>query len=372
VNTLPDLLRLLVVPFFAWAAYTDVKTRRIPNRVWGPLFVAGVILLAVTLRATYATSGTFQLERDLAGVAISLGVVGPLAYLFWLFGGFGGADAKALLVLAVLFPLYPSYALVGFDLPLHQSTLGSFAFTILTNTVIVAALFPVGLFAKNALEGEFALPMFLGKRVRTDSLTDRYGTIMGLNDGMTAGKLDLDALRMYLSWRDATFADLRSDPETFRDPKSLPAERNDPGGGTIDEQPDGGDGNEPDISDRDGPDGSDVTISEPTGSTKEETDAGETQRKAANAESDVDSGADATEASDDELEDPWGAAQFLEEIEGDAYGTSPEALRDGLDVAVSEDAVWVSPGIPFIVPMFLGLVLAITAGNVLFAVLTAF
>ncbi|MFC6726180.1 A24 family peptidase, partial [Halobium palmae] len=39
----PDLLRLLVVPVFAWAAWRDVRTRRLPNRVWAPLVVLGSI-----------------------------------------------------------------------------------------------------------------------------------------------------------------------------------------------------------------------------------------------------------------------------------------------------------------------------------------
>jgi len=33
--TLPDALRLFVVPVFAWAAaLQDVRTRRLPNRLW--------------------------------------------------------------------------------------------------------------------------------------------------------------------------------------------------------------------------------------------------------------------------------------------------------------------------------------------------
>ena len=32
-----DILRLVAVPAFAWAAYRDVRTRRIPNRLWPPL-----------------------------------------------------------------------------------------------------------------------------------------------------------------------------------------------------------------------------------------------------------------------------------------------------------------------------------------------
>jgi preflagellin peptidase FlaK len=69
--------------------------------------------------------------------------------------------------------------------------------------------------------------------------------------------------------------------------------------------------------------------------------------------------------------DWWGAEAFLEDIDGTAYGTTPTKLRGGLDVVAHEDEVWITPGIPFIVPMFVGLVLALTYGDVLFVLLQA-
>ena len=68
---------------------------------------------------------------------------------------------------------------------------------------------------------------------------------------------------------------------------------------------------------------------------------------------------------DPDPDDEWGAQAFLDDIEGDAYGTTPEKLRDGLEVLVAEDVVWVSPGLPFIVPMFLGLVVSLVYGDLL-------
>jgi preflagellin peptidase FlaK len=69
--------------------------------------------------------------------------------------------------------------------------------------------------------------------------------------------------------------------------------------------------------------------------------------------------------------DPWGAAAFLEDVDHDAYGTTPEQLRTGLDLATERETVWVSPGIPFLVPLFLGLLVALTYGDLLFALLRA-
>jgi preflagellin peptidase FlaK len=400
VNSALDLLRLLVVPFFAWAAYTDVRTRRIPNRVWPPLFVAGVVLLVLTMQRALAPGAPYA-SVALPAAVISLGVVAPVAYLFWLFGGFGGADAKALLVLSLLFPIYPAYEVAGvlFPLPGNENALGSFAFTILTNTVLAGVLYPLALSVRNAANGEFALPMFLGKRVHADSVDDRYGTLMERNDGMDAGSLDLDALRMYLRWRGETLDAVRSNASELRDPNSLPASPNDPGDGNITagaaESDAGAEGDEsgaaadasavtdaaasddaaaPDGGDRDraasagtdgadagGPDSGDADAGAPDSDDAESEGVASDGVESANAASDDDP--EDGDPEDGEFEDAWGADAFLEDVEGDAYGTSPDALRGGLDVLATAEKVWVSPGIPFIVPMFVGLLVALTVGD---------
>lgn len=57
-------------------------------------------------------------------------------------------------------------------------------------------------------------------------------------------------------------------------------------------------------------------------------------------------------------ETPWES----EDLERDA---------DSLRELASYDAVWISPGIPFVVPMFVGLVVALIAGDVLFVLTRA-
>jgi preflagellin peptidase FlaK len=140
-------------------------------------------------------------------------------------------------------------------------------------------------------------------------------------DGFTRSGLDIDALRMYLRWRGSTLAELRADPEGHRNPDSLPDQPNPPGDGSI------------------------------------ATDGGQSPSH--------DQFGTAGRA------DPWGAERFIEDIEGSAYGTSPEQLREGLELVATADEVWISPGIPFIVPMFVGLVAALTYGDVLYALLGA-
>ncbi len=303
-----DLVRLLLLPAFAWAAGRDMRTRRVPNALWPPLAVIGAILLVVDAVSVWTTGGI--LWRQFAiGAGMSLGVVIPLAYLFWLLGGFGGADAKALMVLAVLFPVFPTYQIGSLLLPAVETSIGSLTLTILTNAVVVGLVYPLGLGVYNLLQGHISSVMFVGRPRDWDAVETSHGQLLETPEGVTRRGLDLDALRMYLRWRDTDLETLRAAPERMRDPDSLPEQSHAPTDGAI-------------------------------------TDGGRTT-------------------------DSWGAAKFLNEIEGNAYGTDPETLRDGLDVLVAQERVWVSPGIPFLLPLFIGLVSALTYGDIVYGVMTA-
>jgi len=258
--------------------------------------------------------------------AISLFFVAPLGYAFWYLGAFGGADAKALIAVAIVFPTFPAYAVAGASLPLVETDIGVFSLTILTNTVLLGLAYPIGLTGLNLLRGERSASMFLARPVPTASLPDRHGRLFEDDDGSTRNGLDLDALRMYLRWRGITLTDLRADPDRLRDPSSV-AETFEPtdGGTHVGPRTDGGaaagiDGAEAAV-DADGPD------------------------------------------------DPWAAERFLDEIDRGAYGTDAETLRGGLEVVAREDRVMVSPGMPFVVPMAVGLVVSLTYGDALFALL---
>jgi preflagellin peptidase FlaK len=318
--TVPDLLRLLAVPVFGWAAYRDIKTRRVPNRTWYPLAALGVALLVWEGSRALAVDDRFFLLQ----VGISLGFVIPLATAFWYMGSFGGADAKAFYVLALLFPVYPAFYLDFGALPLVATPVRVFSLTILSNTVLVGVAYPLGVAVTNLLRGHTGWAMLIGKPVAVPDLTEEYGLMLETPDGLTRSGLDLDALRMYLDWRGIDLAALRAAPERYRDPTLRPAARSDPGDGAI--ATDGG---------RAGP----VTP--------------------------------VFERVDTRPADPWGAEAFLADLDGSAYGTTPESLRDALEVIAKAETVWVSPGIPFLVPTFFGLVLAFTYGDVLFAVIRA-
>lgn len=335
IATIPDLLRLLVLPFFGYLAWRDIATRRVPNRTWIPVAILAAVLLVWELYVVVTGDIVAVQQRQFyIRVAISIGFIIPLTYLFWLIGGFGGADAKAFFVIAVLFPTYPTYTLADLgvsgalaSLPVVQTTVGVFSLTVLSNTVLAGVAYPILLAGKNALTGYISPGMFVAKPIQAEAATEEYGSLLdfpdrGLTDDLSLDglgsyfswrRLDLDALRMYLQWRGLTLAELRANPDQFRDPDTIPEEPNAPGDGMI------------------------------------ATDGG-------------------VEEADD---DPWGAEAFLADIEGSAYGTTPEDLRDGLETLSESDVVWISPGIPFLVPLFLGLVVSFTYGDLLFTLLSA-
>ena len=315
IASAPDLLRLVVLPVFAWAAWRDINTRRLPNRLWPPLVGLGVVLLAWEA-IQLAPFGTFEGRLFLIQVGVSLLFIAPLGYAFWWLGGFGGADAKALITLAVLLPTFPSYVVGSHVLPLVETPIGVFSLTVLTNTVLIAAVVPILLTIYNVSRGDIEpRAMFFARRVDCESIPDRHGTLFETPDGITRGGLDLDALRMYLRWRGSTLADLRADPESHRDPASVTETYEPTDGGThVGPRTDGG-----------------------------QVDAAD-------------------------VDDPWAAEQFFEAIDGTAYGSSPNQLRAALEHLSSTDRqqLWVSPGLPFVVPMFVGLVFAFTYGDLLF------
>lgn len=366
--TVPDIVRLVVLPVFGYLAWRDIKTRRIPHRTWYPLGALAIVLL-LWEGYTVLTGDVSTLEQRLflTQVAISVLFLVPLAYGFWLLGGFGAADTKAFMVIALLLPSYPEYHLwtLGAEgefatLPVVVTDVGVFSLTVLANTVLVGALYPVALAVKNGATGYVSPGMFVATPIQAEEATSKYGVLLEFSEGRLRDvrslaelrshfswrRLDLDALRMYLQWRGVSLEAVRENPDAYRDPATLPDEPNPPGSGSI-ANSDLAVGN---------------TTLEPDGGSATETavvDSSETKAETARGE--------ATDG--DELEDSWGAAAFLNDIEGNAYGTTPDLLRDGLETLTAEDVVWISPGIPFIVPMFIGLVLAFTYGDILFALL---
>lgn len=297
----PDLLRLALIPAFLWLALVDFRTRRIPRWVWWPIGAVGLIAL-VWAGMVMAHLPPLQSRVWTIQVAISLGLVAPLGYLFYRFGAYGAADAKAVIVIAIAYPTYPLIKFGTVSLPLVELPTGLFSLTVLVNAVLLGLVYPLALAGRNAVNGDIRTAMFVGLPVHWSKLPERHGVLLEHDNALPRSGLDLDALRMYLQWRKMNLAELRADPYTYVEPSSLPDEPAKPGDGAV--RTDGG-------------------IPQP---------------------------------------DRWGARAFLDDV-GGAYGTRPEELRIWLDRLTEREVFWVSPGIPFLVLLVGGLVVGLIFGD---------
>lgn len=304
---IPDFLRLIAVPTFLWAAYQDLRTRRVKSWLWPPVLLIGLLALLIEGSEAFATGGIVWREF-IVMVGFSLGILLPIAAGFTYFNLLGMADIKAIVVLALLFPTVPHFEVGTWTLPVIDTASTVFSLAILANAVMLGFTYPVALGLYNLLSGDVSKVMWFGHRIDTSQTTHRHGSLLESTDEFVLfNGLDLDALRMYLTWRDCTLEDIRSDPERHRE--TIPETPIAPGDGAI---ADGG-----------------------------------TNR------------------------DPWGAQAFLDDIPGDAYGTTPQQLRDGLELLVERDQVWYSPGMPFLVLIAAGIILAFIVGDLLGAVMLA-
>ncbi|WP_254521695.1 A24 family peptidase C-terminal domain-containing protein [Natrinema caseinilyticum] len=332
----PDLLRLIAVPVFAWVAIRDIKTRRVSSIVWVPLSLLGTLLLIWDGWLAWNADQYAWTYGFLLPTTISLGLVVPIAYLFGRIGSFGWADTSALLVIAVFFPTFPEYTMGTWTFPLNTPLIGAFSFTILTNAVLIGVAIPVILLIYNGAIGRITPVMFLGWPISWKKIPETNGMLLEspagftVSVGFSGGGLDLDALRMYLRWRGISLADLRDEPDRYRDPATLPADPNPPTDGAVTAE---------------------------VQAHREDEKSESTTRKAIPKV-----GRSATQ-----FDDPWGAKAFLDDIERSAYGTTPEKLRDGLDVLVTKEKVWFTPGTPFLVPVFVGILVALVYGDFLLA-----
>ncbi|XGI84312.1 A24 family peptidase C-terminal domain-containing protein [Halorutilales archaeon Cl-col2-1] len=198
---------VIALSVFGYASYRDILERRVRDEVWYPLVAVGVVALGVDLLL-------LDTERVAVFTLISLIFGGVFGYFFYRVGAFGGADMKAIVVLSLLFPVYPDF----WGLPVVRSEAGIFILTVLGNTVVAGALYPLGLFVENILRHGFSNPvlMVVGRQVKVDDLHTRHGRILRLPDeSMTFSGTDLDFFRDYVDWRgveslsDVDFSDLR-------------------------------------------------------------------------------------------------------------------------------------------------------------------
>lgn len=133
----------LSLAFLLYASWSDYKTREVSNRVWA-VFAPSALALSLAELLLYEPS-------RLPFFGLSFAVTTAFALLLFYAGGFGGADSKALMCLGIALPFSTEMLftpiLAGGVSPLAQNI---FPFTILSNSILVAAASVVVMLLLNA------------------------------------------------------------------------------------------------------------------------------------------------------------------------------------------------------------------------------
>src|SRR5574341_1515175 len=135
---LTDILKIIFcTPFLLYSCYSDVKTRRVTNKLWLIMLGGGIFFVL----NDFVINGTSYLLH----LFISAGFIFAFVYILFQFGTFGGADAKSLIVLSIILPAYPEFQAFGYTFPLNRPLIDLFAFSIFGNAVLLTIVVPITL-----------------------------------------------------------------------------------------------------------------------------------------------------------------------------------------------------------------------------------
>src|SRR3970040_389536 len=105
-----DILKIIFcMPFLIYSCYSDIKTRRVSNKVWFVMLAGGILLVLYDI----SIYGAAYLPR----LFISAGFIFVFVYILFQVGVFGGADAKSLIVLSIILPAYPKLQAFSYTFP---------------------------------------------------------------------------------------------------------------------------------------------------------------------------------------------------------------------------------------------------------------
>ncbi len=142
----------LTAVFLLYASWSDYKTREVSNRVWA-------IYAPIALGLSLAEFLLYEPSK-LPLFGLSVGLTTGFALLLFYSGGFGGADSKALMCIALALPFFPLEAPFLAQVPIVKSFLVNgvsplsqtlFPITILSNSVLIAALSALYLLLRNLI-----------------------------------------------------------------------------------------------------------------------------------------------------------------------------------------------------------------------------
>ena len=162
INVIKVLITLAV---FIKASIHDFKEREVPDELWVFMVILGVVLDVIQY---------FINPYNILIAILQFVIIFALANFMFYVAGFGGADAKALIALSVMFPIYPKIGMF----PLLNTGIGIFAFSVLSNSVIVAPILALILFIRNLKEKDGKLIYrFIGFRVDADKIPKFYNLL---------------------------------------------------------------------------------------------------------------------------------------------------------------------------------------------------
>lgn len=166
-----DILKLLFcTPFLLYSCYSDIKTRRVSNKLWLIMLGGGIFFVLYDI----STYGASYIPRLL----ISAGFIFIFVYALFLLGTFGGADAKSLITLSIILPAYPKLQVSGYTFPLNRPLIDLFAFGIFGNAVLLTIVVPIGLaiynLTKMGLQIDNPAFIFIGYKTKISELVDRH------------------------------------------------------------------------------------------------------------------------------------------------------------------------------------------------------
>ena len=166
-----DILKVLFcIPFLLYSCYSDIKTRRVTNKLWLIMLAGSVFFVGYDL---LTKGGPYLLS-----LFFSAGLIFILVYVLFQMGTFGGADAKSLIVISIILPTYPIIHAFGLDFPLKDRLIYLFAFGILGNAVLLTVVVPLGLAAYNiiklGLKIDHPLYIFIGYKSNISNLANKH------------------------------------------------------------------------------------------------------------------------------------------------------------------------------------------------------
>ena len=164
-------IMLLFLSFFLETSEkTELRKGKISRKIWFPLCCFGIVVFVYQVYVL--RSDTFFLQ------ILTIPLIMLFAFLLYNIRLlFGGADAKALITIALLTPFYPNwipflrYFLINFLI----KDIWPFPIIVLTNAVVLSLIIPVIFLFYNISRKDFHFPLsFLGYKMEIDNIGKKF------------------------------------------------------------------------------------------------------------------------------------------------------------------------------------------------------